>query len=78
MINKHFGKLTNGVFSYAPIPLLDENNNSVWTNNAVLYKEQGYLPVKELDKPIDNMYYYTPVYTQEDDTIVISWKANEI
>ena len=44
-MNRNFGKLENGVFSFAPRELLKEGGFKILTNSAEEYARFGYLPV---------------------------------
>ena len=44
-MNESFGKIENGVFSFAPRELLKEGGFKILTNSAEEYARFGYLPV---------------------------------
>lgn len=44
-MNRNFGKIENGVFSFAPRELLKESGFRILTNSAEEYARFGYLPV---------------------------------
>ena len=44
-MNRNFGKIENGVFSFAPRELLKEVGFKILTNSAEEYARFGYLPV---------------------------------
>ena len=44
-MNRNFGKIENGVFSFAPRELLKEGGFKILTNSAEEYARFGYLPV---------------------------------
>lgn len=44
-MNRNFGKIENGVFSFAPRELLKESGFKILTNSAEEYARFGYLPV---------------------------------
>lgn len=44
-MNRNFGKIENGVFSFAPRELLKEGGFKILTNSAEKYARFGYLPV---------------------------------
>lgn len=44
-MNRNFGKIENGVFSFAPRELQKEGGFKILTNSAEEYARFGYLPV---------------------------------
>ena len=44
-MNRNFGKIENGVFSFAPRELLKDGGFKILTNSAEEYARFGYLPV---------------------------------
>ena len=44
-MNRNFGKIENGVFSFAPRELLKESGFKILTNSAEEYARFGYLPI---------------------------------
>ena len=44
-MNRNFGKIENGVFSFAPRELQKEGRFKILTNSAEEYARFGYLPV---------------------------------
>ena len=44
-MNESFGKIENGVFSFAPRELLKEGGFKILTNSAEEYARFGYLPI---------------------------------
>ena len=44
-MNRNFGKIENGVFSFAPRELLKEGGFKILTNSAEEYARFGYLPI---------------------------------
>ena len=44
-MNRNFGKIENGVFSFAPRELLKEGGFKILTNSAEEYVRFGYLPI---------------------------------
>ena len=44
-MNRNFGKIENGVFSFAPRELLKEGGFKILTNSTEEYARFGYLPV---------------------------------
>ena len=44
-MNRNFGKIENGVFSFAPRELQKEDGFKILTNSAEEYARFGYLPI---------------------------------
>ena len=75
--NFDFGKLDeSGDIEYAPIPLVIEEEN-VWTNAPDVYTECGYYPIRNIEIPERDGFYYTYYYELEGNEIVGKWEEHE-
>ena len=77
--NYDFGKFTNGVFEYAPDPLISPTNEhgGTWTNDAQKYLEHGYLPIEHAETPQKEGYCYTLEHEHQENKIVEVWVEHE-
>lgn len=77
MKNFDFGKIENGIFSFAPKEL-EKDSVKTLTNDSKIYKSAGWLKITHTEKPEKNGYYYTAKYTQKSGKIVEEWEEHEI
>ena len=77
MYSEDFGKITNGVFSFAPKEL-ESKGVKMLTNDAKIYKAAGWLKITHTPKPEKDGYYYTAKYTQKNGKIIEEWEEHEL
>ena len=77
MKNFDFGKIENGIFSFAPKELESEGVKML-TNDAKIYKAAGWLKITHTPKPEKDGYYYTAKYTQKNGKIIEEWEEHEV
>lgn len=79
MVNINFGSIKNGIFKYAPSPLVAPTNEhgGMWTNDAQKYLEHGYLPIEHTKIPKKDGYYYTLEHEKRGNKIVEVWIEHE-
>ena len=77
MENFDFGKIENGIFSFAPKELESEGVKTL-TNDAKIYKASGWLKITHTPKPEKDGYYYTAKYTQKNGKIIEEWEEHEV
>ena len=77
MKNFDFGKIENGIFSFAPKELESEGVKML-TNDAKIYKAAGWLKITHTPKPEKDGYYYTAKYTHKNGKIIEEWEEHEV
>ena len=77
MYSEDFGKITDGVFSFAPKKLESEGVKTL-TNDAKIYKASGWLKITHAPKPEKDGYYYTAKYTQKNGKIIEEWEEHKV
>ena len=77
MYSEDFGKITGGVFSFAPKELESEGIKTL-TNDAKIYKASGWLKITHTPKPEKDGYYYTAKYTQKNGKIIEEWEEHKL
>ena len=77
MKNFDFGKIENGIFSFAPKELESEGVKML-TNDAKIYKAAGWLKITHTPKPEKDGYYYTAKYSQKNGKIIEEWEEHEV
>lgn len=77
MKNFDFGKIENGIFSFAPKEL-EKDSIKTLTNDSKIYKAAGWLKITHTEKPEKNGYYYTAKYTQKSGKIIEEWEEHEV
>lgn len=75
--NINYAKLDNGSLVLSPNCLFI-GDKQIFNATAEQYAEQGYLPVVRMEMPESGEgYYYSPIYTERDNTIIQEWKKVE-
>ena len=77
MYSEDFGKITDGVFSFAPKELESEGIKTL-TNDAKIYKASGWLKIMHTPKPKKDGYYYTAKYSQKNGKIIEEWEEHKV
>ena len=77
MENFDFGKIENGIFSFAPKEL-EKDGVKILTNDSKIYKAAGWLKITHTPKPEKDGYYYTAKYTQKNGKIIEEWEEHEV
>ena len=76
--NTSYGKVIDGELRRSPNKLII-GKEQVFNAPAEAYAAQGWLPIKKSDAPEDEEgYYHSPVYIEEDGSIVQRWERHEI
>lgn len=74
MFNRNYGRIVDGVFSYAPRPIKDGTCH-IFTNNKAIYASFGYLPVVIADRPdCPEGYYLKLVWSENAEYVQGSWE----
>ena len=69
MYSEDFGKITNGVFSFAPKELENEGIKTL-TNDAKIYKFSLCFNITHTPNPEKDRYYYTAKYSHKNGKII--------
>ena len=77
MENFDFGKIENGIFSFAPKEL-EKDGVKILTNDSKIYKAAGWFKITHTPKPEKDGYYYTEKYTQKNGKIIEEWEEHEV
>ena len=77
MENFDFGKIENGIFSFAPKEL-EKDGVKILTNDSKIYKAAGWFKITHTPKPEKDGYYYTAKYTQKNGKIIEEWEEHEV
>lgn len=72
-----FAKLENNALHEPRFPIGE--NEDIFTNDPVVLAEYGYKAVRYTDSPeLAENEYVTPVYTETETEIVVTWEVHEI
>ena len=77
MENFDFGKIENGIISFAPKEL-EKDGVKILTNDSKIYKAAGWFKITHTPKPEKDGYYYTAKYTQKNGKIIEEWEEHEV
>ena len=77
MKNFDFGKIENGIFSFAPKEL-EKDGVKILTNDSKIYKAGGWFKITHTPKLEKDGYYYTAKYTQKNGKIIEEWEEHEV
>lgn len=78
-INKNFAKLINNYPSFAPNPILVDDNY-IGNPTDEIYISQGYKTVQYIDypqEPIGENYYWAEVWKEIDNIILRDWELHQ-
>lgn len=78
MYNTDYADVIDGVFTYAPKPLIIDGVK-FWTNKEEDYISQGWYRKITTPMPSTEGFYYTPTWTKDEDekTITQGWETHE-
>ncbi len=71
-----YGKIINNELFIAQNPLKLEDK-IVYNPTDKIYEENGYKPITETTRPVEDGFYFVPIYEERENYIIQKWEKYE-